>query len=68
MTERELQTGDKVDKNKMLITEKADYRATVLALERGREKTEEETERTTLGILKKKKLWVLFLLYFCDSH
>lgn len=57
MTERELQTGDKVDENKMLIAEKADCRATVLALERGREKTEEETERTTLGILK--KLWVL---------
>lgn len=53
MTERELQTGDKVDENKMLIAEKADCRATVLALERGREKTEEETERTTLGILKK---------------
>lgn len=66
MTERELQTGDKVDENKMLIAEKADCRATVLVLERGREKTEEETERTTLGILK--KLWVLFLLYFCDSH
>lgn len=66
MTERELQTGDKVDENKMLIAEKADCRATVLALERGREKSEEETERTTLGILK--KLWVLFLLYFCDSH
>lgn len=32
MTKRELQTGDKVDKNKMLIAEKADYRATVLAL------------------------------------
>lgn len=53
MTERELQTRDKVDENKMLIAEKADCRATVLALERGREKTEEETERTTLGILKK---------------
>lgn len=60
MTERELQTGDKVDKNKMLITEKADYRATVLALERGREKTEEETERTTLGILKKKNYGCFF--------
>lgn len=65
MTERELQTGDKVDENKMLIAEKADCRATVLALERGREKTE-ETERTTLGILK--KIMGACLLYFCDSH
>lgn len=66
MTERELQTRDKVDENKMLIAEKADCRATVLALERGREKTEEETERTMLGILK--KIMGACLLYICDSH
>lgn len=52
MTERELQTGDKVDENKMLIAEKADCRATVLALERGREKTEEERKNNVRDIKK----------------
>lgn len=68
MTERELQTGDKVDKNKIPIVAKADYRATVPA-------PETEIEKRLQGFGKgwkeqnqwyKNTLCIFSLLFFCE--